>query len=209
MHNCSPVGHGLSHYVQDSQPTRMSVSSSKKPRASITAVAWVPQGDMDLAEWSRAAQRLGAIDRCSPWWIGDCIRYGNTRFGEKYRRAAKITGYDVKTLMNRVYVASHIEVSRRRETLSWSHHEAIVSLPLDEQDYWLDVAIKHKMSVADLRLELRVRRARTDDGSKHGRSDCEDEAPVPIACPNCGQLIPLEIVAGVSKELTAAAIRQV
>lgn len=154
---------------------------------------------MDLAAWSRAAQKLGAIDRCSPWWIGDCIRYGNARFGEKYSRAAKLTGYDVQTLMNRVYVASHIEISRRRENLSWSHHDTVASLPPQDQDHWLDIAAQNKMSVADLRLELRAQHRRADHTAEPGHEhDSHDEissralanADV-LVCPHCGREVPL------------------
>lgn len=174
-------------------------ASAVKSQASITAVAWIPQGDMGLPEWSRAVQKLGAIDRCSPWWIGDCIRYGNAKFGEKYSRAAKLTGYDVQTLMNMVYVASHVEISRRRENLSWSHHDAVTSLPPDMQDYWLDLATEQRMSVADLRLELRVRRAKRDTPPTPSLSD----KAVAMTCPSCGQPIPTEIAATL-KELTPA-----
>lgn len=141
---------------------------------------------MDLTEWSRAVQQLGVMDRCSPWWIGDCIRYGNAKFGEKYSRAAKLTGYDPQTLMNRVYVASRFEISRRRENLSWSHHDQVTALPQDQQEYWLDRAITECLTRADLRLELRSRKqvhettsGALDDAGKHKEA-------ATLACPNCG-----------------------
>jgi hypothetical protein len=178
-----------------------------QPPSTITAVAWVPKRQMDLAEWSRAGQRLSVMNRCSPWWLGDWIRYGNANFGEKYSRTTKITGYDAQTLMNMVYVASHFEFSRRREKLSWSHHETVASLDLDEQDRWLDHAIDNKLSVADLRLELRSRHGRRGESSSSESSNAGDERGessssesandgderegVTITCPNCGHTIPL------------------
>lgn len=183
----------------------MSVASAARSQSELTPVAWVPQGDIDLAEWSRIVQRLGAIDRCSPWWIGDCLRYGNAKFGEKYTRAVKLTGYDVQTLMNRVYVASHIEISRRRENLSWSHHDAVASLDADQQDRWLDLAGEQKMSVADLRLELRARR-QTRNAPPPADIESADglgEGGVVMACPNCGHRIPCGVVAAALKEPSA------
>lgn len=183
-----------------------SVATSNRPAiratqhpAMLTPVAWIPEFDMDIREWSQAGQRLGVMNRCSPWWLGDWIRYGNTRFGEKYSLAAKITHYDPQTLMNMVYVASHFdEISRRREILSWSHHEAVASLDPEIQDRWLDEAAKHKMSVADLRHELRSQKndhkdedasdlgTKSDPGSEGG-----DESPnVNVICPNCGHRVP-------------------
>jgi hypothetical protein len=129
-----------------------------RPSSSISAVAWVPVREMEFPEWAEAGRRLGAMGRCGQWGLGDWIRYGNTKFGERYAWAARVTAYDSQTLMNMVYVASRFEISRRRENLSWSHHETLAALQPDEQDYWLDRAIADHLSVSDLRLELRASR---------------------------------------------------
>jgi hypothetical protein len=169
--------------------------------STISAVAWIPERDLDLAEWSRAGHQLGVMDRCSPWWIGDWIYYGNTKFGEKYSRAAKITGYDIQTLMNRVYVASRFEISRRRENLSWSHHDVIAALPPDQQEYWLDRAITERLTRADLRLELRSRK-QVRDVSLDTTGDAEKHEEVAtIACPNCGHQIPSSALVAKPKAL--------
>lgn len=170
-------------------PGGLAGEAAKRP-LTITAVAWVPGKELDLAEWSRAGQRLGVMHRSSPWWLGDWIRYGNAKFGEKYSRAARITGYDAQTLMNMVYVASHFEISRRRENLSWSHHEAVASLDPNAQDHWLDQAIEHKMSVADLRLELRSRKGSGKDASKAETDSAVEDSEISVSCPNCGRPVP-------------------
>lgn len=181
--------------------------------ASITAVAWVVNGSLELAEWVTAGRTLGALGRCSQWWLGDWIRYGNAKFGERYARAATITGYDPQTLMNMVYVASKFEISRRRENLSWSHHESVASLDGGEQEFWLEHAIEHRLSVADLRVELRAARKRQrqeagEAGSEYGEVEVSGEA---ILCPHCGQELPVEALLeapGPSRRLTApAAVR--
>ncbi len=168
------------------------VNENGRSPSAITTVAWVPQCEMDLSEWSRAGQRLGVMNRCSPWWIGDWICYGNAKFGEKYSRAAKITDYDIQTLMNMVYVASHFEISRRRENLSWSHHEALASLSLAEQDRWLDFASTRKLSVSDLRQGLRdFRRGRqTIQDQRSGAAEAS-AVDGQVICPNCRTVIPL------------------
>jgi hypothetical protein len=162
-----------------------------------TAVAWVPERDLDLAEWSRAGQRLGLMNRCSPWWLGDWIRYGNSKFGEKYSRASTITGYDRQTLMNMVYVASRFEFSRRRENLSWSHHEVVACLPPDQQDQWLDRAVSERLTRGDLRLELRA--ATRGDGQTNqaalqdekGAFESEHQDGSSLICPQCGHRLSL------------------
>ncbi len=151
----------------------------------MTTVAWVPPKELDAREWVMAGKRLGAMNRCSQWWLGDWLRYGASRWGEKYKEATRITGYDVQTLRNIAYVAGQIEVSRRRDNLTWSHHAEVCALDEDEQEQWLDLAAEKRMSVADLRIELRAAR-------RHGRaSESPKVASLPSAiagrvrCPRC------------------------
>lgn len=177
------------------EPAKSVVSEENRAKAtSMTPVAWVVNGSLDLAEWVTAGRTLGALGRCSQWWLGDWIRYGNAKFGERYARAATITGYDPQTLMNMVYVASKFEISRRRENLSWSHHETVASLEWKEQEYWLERATDQRMSVADLRVELRAarKRERQQEGEaepEYGEVEVAGEA---VLCPRCGQELPLE-----------------
>lgn len=111
---------------------------------------------MAVNDWIRTGHRLGAMTRCSQWWLGDWMRYGSGRWGEKYKEAARITGYDVHSLRNIAYVAGRVEVSRRRDNLTWSHHAEVSPLDPDQQDRWLDLAALERMSVSDLRIELRA-----------------------------------------------------
>lgn len=174
-----------------SRPQANGVASSHSTVA-YTPVAWCPDRELDISEWANVGRRFGMVNRCSAWWIGDWINYGSAKFGEKYSLASKITGYDAQTLMNMVYVASRFEISRRRENLSWSHHETVASLDAVDQDSWLDNAAKHKMSVADLRLELRARHRSDEAPSVHTSEPAGDEnhdSLASISCPNCGYQI--------------------
>ena len=145
---------------------------------SMTPTAWAVAGDLSLLEWSQSGRRLGIIGRGTGWWIGDWVNYGNARFGERYVRAARITGYDVQTLMNMVYVASRFAPSRRRPNLSFSHHAELAAVPTDEQDYWLERAEAERLSVRCLREE--VRRARRAEVEELAEPDEE------VVCPHCG-----------------------
>src|ERR1700761_5415884 len=98
------------------------VARANQGRVEMTATSWSPVIDLELPVWAEAGRRLGSIGRGVGWWIGDWLYYGNRRFGERYARAKQITGYDVQTLMNMTYVASRFDASRRRESLSFSHH---------------------------------------------------------------------------------------
>jgi hypothetical protein len=125
----------------------------------VTATCWKPWDDLDVAEWTVLGRRLGTIGRGVAWWIGDWVNYGNTNFGEKYSRAATITGYDVQSLMNMSYVATRFGGSRRREKLSWSHHAELAALPVEHQEMWLENAERGRISVHGLREAVRAWRA--------------------------------------------------
>jgi len=154
-----------------------------RPLSALSKVAWRPQGNLGQAEWLAAGRRLGAIGRCSQWWIGDWIRYGAARWGERYIEAARVTGYDVASLRNMAWVASQFDPSLRSDKLTWSHHVLLAPLEADQQRHWLDRALDERLSVADLRLELRV--ARGQEGSREQSLGTRrgDEDGV---CPHCG-----------------------
>lgn len=130
------------------------------PQARLTTTAWSPQRQLTVADWVRQGRWLGALGRGSGWWIGDWIRYGNARYGERYGRAAQVTGYDVHSLRNMAYVAGHFDMPRRRQALSFSHHAELASLTVQDQELWLDRAEAGAMSVRSLRSELRHARQR-------------------------------------------------
>ncbi len=161
---------------------------------SASPVAWAPNQDLDANEWASTGRRIGAVGRCVQWLLGDWIVYGNERFGERYSRASKITGYDPQTLMNMVYVASRFPVSRRRENLSWSHHETLAALEPDEQDSWLDQAEGHRWAVSDLRTMLRLSRKRSLAERFEGEEPkADDPAQTPtLKCPRCGEEIAVD-----------------
>jgi hypothetical protein len=174
-------------------------ASSKEQRAKviISATYWRPWHDLDVTEWITQGRRLGTIGRGVAWWIGDWLNYGNTRFGQKYSRAAKITGYDVQSLMNMSYVASRFDCSRRREKLSWSHHAEVAGLAIEDQEMWLDNAEQKRMSVRGLREVVRTWRANqlkaaSDTGQSQVNTGHGDDYPDPeprhsgVVCPQCG-----------------------
>jgi len=141
-------------------PEAPAPASSGRPPAALTTTAWSPLVELTVADWGRQGRWLGALGRGSGWWIGDWLRYGNSRYGDRYGPAARLTGYDVQSLMNMAYVAGRFEVSRRRDALSFSHHAELAGLPVEEQDLWLDRAEASALSARALRFELRQARRR-------------------------------------------------
>lgn len=124
--------------------------------ANLTAVGWVSERELAFSDWILQGRRLGVVNRGAQWWLGDWLAYGNRRYGETYVKAARITGYDVQSLMNMTYVASRFEISRRRENVPWCHHATLAALAPADQDRWLDRIATDRLSVSCLRTELRA-----------------------------------------------------
>ncbi len=159
---------------------------SKASQVATSSIACELSDSLDLEGWVRLGMRLGAIGRGSAWWIGDWVNYGNARFGEKYSRAARVTGYDVQSLMNMALVSSKFEISRRREKLSWSHHAEVASLSEEEQERWLDEAEEMHLSVHGLRDKLRAVRIQTKPRDDPQPPSDEGEDAHAVVCPRCG-----------------------
>lgn len=159
-----------------------------------TPVAWLGSKRLTVGGWCDLGATLGRASRGSNWWLGDWVRFGQSRYGAKYDLAVRVTGYDVQTLTNMVYVASRFEFSRRRENVSWSIHAELAPLEPEQQEHWLDLAASTALSVRALRTQLRQRSA---NARPHAPPTVyQDVAPTPAprgtlgtACPNCGALI--------------------
>jgi hypothetical protein len=93
-----------------------------------------------------------------------------------------VTGYDVQTLMNYVYVATHVPPAERRTGVSWSHHAELAKFDKRTRSLWLDRCDLERLSVRDLRMLLRC------DQRKPSaiRADVSAKTQVTV-CPCCGQ----------------------
>lgn len=159
---------------------------ASRSSGALSKVAWEAQGDLGRAEWLATGRRLGTIGRCSQWWIGDWIRYGNAKWGEKYAEAARVTGYDAASLRNMAWVASRFDVSLRSDKLSWSHHVLLAPLEPDERRAWLERASRERFSVNDLRQALRGLREGGSESPAEEAGGAAADRRDPGICPQCG-----------------------
>lgn len=111
--------------------------------------------NLSFEDWERTGETLGRIGRACQWWIGDWLNFGERAYGEKYAQAMEATGLDYATLQNYSWVAAHIEMSRRRDVLSWSHHREVAQLNVPDQDRWLTSAEANGWSKSQLRKQLK------------------------------------------------------
>ncbi len=170
----------------DTTPVR---ASQRRP----VPTAWVAPEGLDRSAWILQGKHLGELSRKSNWLVGDWLRFGTAVWGEKYTLAAKITGHDTHSLENMVYVASHVGISLRRENLSWSHHSLVAALEPDEQAHWLDIATERRMSVNDLRIELKSahRSVKAAPDTIESATGSEGTTST-VVCPQCGFELPAE-----------------
>lgn len=171
-----------------------------RPAAVPTSrIFWRPRQDLSMQDWIAQGRRLGMAGRNVGWWIGDWLRFGNAAYGERYSRAAQVTGYDAQTLMNMVYVASQVAVDRRRAGLSWSHHAEVAALPAEQQDTWLARAEQDRLSVRDLREAIRRerRRGRMKDAAEGADPNSNDDHDA-VRCPGCGHVFAVAAPMGVA-----------
>lgn len=107
-------------------------------------------------EWQRLGQQLKVMQGGVLWWLGDWVRFGERKYGEKYTQEIEITGYDYDTINGARWVADKIEFVRRRTNLSWSHHKEVAGFETPaEQDAWLDRAEAEGLSRSELRSAIK------------------------------------------------------
>ena len=131
----------------------------------------LPEG-LTFEEWAAEGPTLIAMARSAMWWVGDWLRYGERRFGERYAQAVEATGFALQTLRNAVWVCEKIPPSERRPSLDFGHHEAVAPLEPHQRRELLERAETEGMSVREVREQAR----RVKDDPAPTLPDEEDEA---------------------------------
>ncbi|MFG2957406.1 LmbU family transcriptional regulator [Streptomyces sp. NPDC048291] len=117
----------------------------------------IPVG-LAFEEWERAGRQLSGLLNSSSWWLGDWLIYGKDQYADRYERGIRAAGLQYQTLRNYAWVSRRFELERRRPELSFQHHAELASLPVEEQEDWLDRAERMKWNTKQLRNALRAER---------------------------------------------------
>lgn len=120
----------------------------------LSAIGLGIDDSVSQEEWTELGQVLRRLDVALQWLIGDWMVYGERVWGYTYEKVALSFGYEVSTLYNYTSVARKVSFSRRRENLSFGHHQAVASRAPEEQAHWLALAEDEGWSVARLRASL-------------------------------------------------------
>ena len=117
----------------------------------------MPPG-MPFEEWERAGHQLSGIIDSSSWWLGDWLVFGKDHYVNRYQHGIRAVGLQYQTLRNYAWVSRRFELSRRRPALTFQHHAELASLPVDQQETWLDRAEQNRWTTKQLRRAIRVSR---------------------------------------------------
>ncbi|MGW6059465.1 LmbU family transcriptional regulator [Streptomyces sp. NPDC055189] len=117
----------------------------------------MPTG-MAYDEWERSGRQLAGVLDSSSWWLGDWLVYGKDHYTDRYQRGIRAIGLSYQTLRNYAWVSRRFDFSRRRPVLSFQHHAELASMPVEEQDFWLDRAEQQQWTTKQLRGALRAAR---------------------------------------------------
>jgi hypothetical protein len=124
---------------------------------SVTPISWSPPTTppgkaIPPMQWQAAGKAIFKVGGAAKWWIADWLAYGESKFGDRIKELAESgVGLSYKSLANAAWVAGKVEFSRRRENLSFKHHEEIAALVGSEQSTWLDRAEREGWTATELR----------------------------------------------------------
>lgn len=110
-------------------------------------------------EWQAVGESLQGVNRSLQWWLGDWVRFGERKWGEKYTQAIEVSGKDYDTIAGAKRIADRFDFTRRRVNLSWSHHAEVAALPVDAADRFLDLAEEEGWSRNELRRHVNKAKA--------------------------------------------------
>jgi hypothetical protein len=113
---------------------------------------------LSFEDWERAGHRLSGIVDSTAWCLGDWLIYGKQHYADRYKKAIRAAGLGYQTLRNYAWVSARFELGRRRPRLSFQHHAEVASLPLPEQDRWLDRVEQEMWTTKELRTRVQTER---------------------------------------------------
>ncbi len=120
---------------------------------------WTGVGEFLFWSKERKETELDTIN----WMIGDWLRYGEHKWGERYAQAVMETGLAYQTLANVQWTTGKFsDPSRRRENLTFTHHAAVAALPEADADELLNEAEERDWSSYTIREHAQDRTAEND-----------------------------------------------
>jgi hypothetical protein len=109
-------------------------------RAVATRTGLALPDDLSSDEFREIGTQIFTLQGVTQWWIGDYLLYRRGDWGDLTEKIALYFGREPQTLYNILSVARKFETSRRREILTFAHHEIVAGRPLELQEKYLEAA---------------------------------------------------------------------
>lgn len=129
-------------------------AAARNGRVLTTRVGLQMPPGMNFDDWEQAGRRLAGVLDSSAWWLGDWLVYGKDNYADRYQRGIRAAGLKYQTLRNYAWVSRRFDHSRRRAKLTFQHHAEVASLPMDEQELWLQRAEELCWTTKQLRSSI-------------------------------------------------------
>lgn len=120
----------------------------------ISATGLALPESLTYDDWERCGEALQAAEGSISWWLGDWLNFGERKYAEKYSQALDPEAKNYGALRNAAWVSKQVELSRRRDKLSFAHHQDVAPLEPIEQDEWLSKAENEGLTSKELRVAI-------------------------------------------------------
>lgn len=135
----------------------------------VSETGMVFKDETPEADWQRITQNICALfeksdrthSQCA-MMLGDALRFGEEKFGEKYADVIDATRDYMRTrgieqAKNWMWVAGKVPPHLRNINLSFAHHELVAKLDQSEQEEFLKLAESEALTVRELREKVKER----------------------------------------------------
>jgi hypothetical protein len=141
----------------------MNTLAINDPKFAITLTGIEFHEELSFEEWEALGQKLAPVGKSIGFIIGDWINYGEKRWGDKYEEAMMRTGMAYQTLRIYAHVARRVQLFARTNKLDFVHHLVVAKIKNpEEQQHWLQMAVKHKLGKRRLQKSINFGRLATE-----------------------------------------------
>jgi hypothetical protein len=141
----------------------MNTLAINDPKFAITLTGIEFHEELSFEEWEALGQKLAPVGKSIGFIIGDWINYGEKRWGDKYEEAMMRTGMAYQTLRIYAHVARRVQLFARTNKLDFVHHLVVAKIKNpEEQQHWLQMAVKHKLVKRRLQKSINFGRLATE-----------------------------------------------
>jgi len=128
------------------------------PKCQFKKTGLIIKKDLSFEEWEEVGNFLNDLEDATQWTRGDWLLYAIPKKWDqgKIKIMVEDMDWNYATVTNLRCLCGRIEFSRRRENLTFAHHQEVAKFDNDMQDHWLNEAEKNNWLVKELRRQIRV-----------------------------------------------------